>query len=504
MKPLALIILDGWGERTELEGNAVRSARTPNFDTYWEQSPHTFLNTTGEHVGLPAGVMGNSEVGHLNLGAGRVVYQALSRINNSIADASLVDAPAWRCVQQRAEGRTLHLMGLLSDGGVHSHIDHIEALVTAAAAEAPGPIRLHVFTDGRDTSPHGGAAYLQRLETFCTQFADVRIATVCGRYFAMDRDSRWERTERAYRVLTVGEGERPTDLQTAVRASYEEGVTDEFLEPLCMDPEGLIQAEDTVVFVNFRGDRARQIVQALADPDFPHFARPWVLPAQQLVCMTQYHESYQFPVLFPPQRMADKFGDVLAAHGKTQLRVAETEKYAHVTFFFNGGEDAVSVGESHALVPSRNDVATYDECPEMSAAEVADAVCARIADDCPDVIICNFANPDMVGHTGNIPAAVKAVEAVDACLGRVLGAIRAVGGAALVTADHGNAEEMLTPAGKPHTAHTTNLVPCMLVGDSTVTALRDGGKLADVAPTLLALLALQQPVAMTGESLLCR
>ncbi len=508
MKPVALIILDGWGYRESREANAVALARTPNFDRLWAASPHTFLTTSGLAVGLPDGVMGNSEVGHLNIGAGRVVYQDLTKINEAIRHNEFVQNPVLQATfaQAKASGKTLHLMGLVSDGGVHSHIDHLCALLEYAHAAGVPKVCVHVFTDGRDTSPTGGVDSVRRIQSLCTRLGNAEIATISGRYFAMDRDRRWERTQRAFAAMVWGDGARATDPVAAVQASYDHGVTDEFIEPCVIErngePVGRMQAGDTILFFNFRGDRARQIVRALGEQHFAEFDRRQAPVFPQLVCMTPYHQDFRYPVLFPPHQLTNLFGDVVSAHGLHQLRIAETEKYAHVTFFFNGGREDPSRGEDRCLIQSPKDVPTYDHKPEMSALQVTTEAVQRIAQGTCDVIILNYANADMVGHTGVIEAAIRAVETVDTGLGRVVDAVRARGGALIITADHGNAEEMRTPDGKPHTSHTTNPVPCLLVGGLDGARLREGGVLADLAPTLLELLELPQPEEMTGKSLL--
>lgn len=509
MRPVVLVILDGWGYREARDGNAVALARTPTFDRLWASAPRTLLTTSGLAVGLPEGVMGNSEVGHLNIGAGRVVYQDLTRINETIRRAEFsgnaVLREAW-AIAQRGRG-VLHLMGLVSDGGVHSHIDHLCALLDAAAAAGVPQVYVHVFTDGRDTSPTGGVSYVRRVQAKCVAAGNAAIATVSGRFYAMDRDRRWERTQRAYDAMVRGNGARAVDPVAAVQAAYARGVTDEFIEPCVLErdgvPVGQMCAGDAILFFNFRGDRARQIVRALGESAFAEFDRGPAAPVfAHLTCMTQYHQDFTYPIVFPPQSLTNLLGDVVSAHALRQLRIAETEKYAHVTFFFNGGREDPFAGEDRCLIQSPKDVPTYDYKPEMSAPAVTDAVVQRIESDTYDLVVLNYANVDMVGHTGVIDAAVKAVETVDAGLGRVVDAVLHRGGAALITADHGNAEEMRTPDGKPHTAHTTNPVPCLLVGGAPHARLRDGGILADLAPTLLALLGLPQPAEMTGRSLL--
>lgn len=506
--PVALVILDGWGWREDRHANAVAMAATPNFDRYWLTCPHTLLKTSGLDVGLPCGVMGNSEVGHLNIGAGRVVYQDLTRIDRAIADGHFAAAPALQAALAHARegGHALHLVGLLSDGGVHSHIDHLFALLDAARAAGVARVYVHPMLDGRDTSPTGGLGYLRALQEKCVAVGNAQIATIGGRYYGMDRDRRWERTQLAFDAMVHGRGEAIVDPLAALQASYDAGVTDEFVIPKVVvydgKPVGAISRGDTVLFFNFRGDRARQICRALGAADFAEFPRGDFVPVA-LTGMTRYHQDFPYPSIFPPVSMTHLLGDVVSAAGLSQLRIAETEKYAHVTFFFNGGREDPSPGEARCLIQSPKDVPTYDHKPEMSVREVTRVLLERIATQRDDVIILNFANADMVGHTGNIPAAVRAVETVDACLGATVEALTAMNGAALVTADHGNAEEMQTADGQPHTAHTTNPVPCFLAGVADG-HLRDGGRLADLAPTLLALLGLPQPAEMTGESLLAK
>jgi 2,3-bisphosphoglycerate-independent phosphoglycerate mutase len=485
----------------------VDLADTPVFDRLHATHPTTQMAASGTDVGLPAGQIGNSEVGHLNLGAGRVVYQDLTRIDRAVEDGSLARsselATALREVNERDS--TLHIIGLCSHGGVHSSIAHIEAIADAAANARVQRLRVHAITDGRDVSPDASLSDLPALEAALHALgSDYRISTLIGRFWAMDRDRRWERTERAWEAFVHGRApESATTAAEAVRVSHEAGVTDEFVEPTLIDGGSPVRDGDVVIFANFRPDRMRQIVHAFADgPQFAGFGRGHV-PHADLVCMAEYDETLSLPLLFGPSNVADTLADVLAEHGLGQLHVAETEKYAHVTYFFNGGVEDVHAGEERALVPSPRDVPTYDLKPEMSCEGVADEFVAHMAN--PDVAfaVVNFANPDMVGHTGSIPAAIAACEAVDAQLARVVDAVHARGGTCFITADHGNAEVMLTAEGKPHTAHTTNPVPVIVTVDRTDAGeLRSGGRLADVAPTLLDLLAIAQPPAMTGMSLL--
>ena len=504
-RPVVLIVCDGWGvgasdpAEIERQGNAVAMARTPVRDRLLSECPSSLLITSGEAVGLPAGLMGNSEVGHLNLGAGRIVHQDLTRINTAIRDGSFFDLPelAELAATLGRSGGRLHMAGMCSDSGVHSDIAHLEALLDWTD-RVHLPARVHIITDGRDASPTAGLAWIRWLEKRTAQSRDARIATVSGRYFAMDRDKRWERTEQACRVIAEGAGPRVAKASEHVARCYEEGTTDEFIPPAVVHGHG-IEPNDGILFFNYRADRARQLTAALADADFPHFGRPrGAFPT--FVAMTRYEDDFPHPILFPPRTLDRVLGQVLAEAGRTQLRMAETEKYAHVTYFFNGGFEEPFAGEERHLIQSL-DVATYDLRPEMSAVELTDALIAHIGAGKHDLILVNYANADMVGHTGSIPAAVAAVETVDECMGRLAGAIGEVGGAALITADHGNAERMLDDEGKPHTAHTTNPVHLILAGAQDGTTLRDG-ILADVAPTVLALMGVPQPPEMTGRSLL--
>ncbi len=509
--PTVLVICDGWGAGAtdpagiERQGNAVAMARTPVRDRLIADCPASLLTTSGEAVGLPAGLMGNSEVGHLNLGAGRIVHQDLTRINIAIRDGSFFELPeltGLAAALKRTEG-SLHLLGLCTDAGVHSDIHHLMALLDWADS-AGLTTRIHVMTDGRDASPTAGLSWVRRLEERVSRSESAGIATVSGRYFAMDRDKRWTRTERAYRTIAAGAGPAVARASEYVARCYADGTTDEFIAPAVVGGPGAgatrgIQPGDGILFFNYRADRARQLTAALTDDDFPHFSRArGAFPT--FVAMTRYEDDFRHPVLFPPRSLDQVLGQVLAAAGRTQLRMAETEKYAHVTYFFNGGIEEPFAGEERHLVPSA-DVATYDLKPEMSALELTDALVARIAEGRHDFVLVNYANPDMVGHTGDIPATVAAVETVDACVGRLLEALAHAGGTALITADHGNAEQMLDEEGRPHTAHTTNPVRLILVRPEGGGALRDG-ILADVAPTVLDLMGLEQPPEMTGRSLL--
>jgi 2,3-bisphosphoglycerate-independent phosphoglycerate mutase len=473
---VALVILDGWGCAPPGPGNAVELADTPNFDRLWREYPHTTLLASGEAVGLPPGQMGNSEVGHLTIGSGRILFQDLMRVNKSIEDGSFFENPVLKAAFERGE-RT-HLLGLVSRGGVHSHLDHVRALLEFA----PEKTWIHAFTDGRDVSPHSAVDDLAQLPT-------DRIATVAGRYYAMDRDQRWERTQRAFDAIVHGTGEQADDPIEAVRRSYERGITDEFIEPTVIGDRPLLDpARDSAIFFNFRPDRGRQLTQKLVEA------------GADVTTMTKYRDDFDVPIAFGEQDVVDTLAEVLAEHHVRQLHVAETEKYAHVTYFFNGGREQEWEGETRVLVPSPRDVPSYDHKPEMSAAEVADRFVEEISREHYAFAVVNFANPDMVGHTGSIPATVKAVETVDGCLSKVVAAVQEQGGVALITADHGNAEQMLEPDGtSPHTAHTTNPVP-LVVTDPEVT-LRDTGELSGLAATVLAFLGFKQPLQMTQKGL---
>ena len=502
-KPI-LIIMDGWGWREEKAANAVRLAHTPVFDRLWRDYPCTLIQASQKWVGLPMGQMGNSEVGHLNIGAGRIVYQDIVRIDESIADGSFFENQVLLDAMRAAKGHTLHLMGLVSDGGVHSHERHLHALLDLAKKSGLRDVYVHAITDGRDTAPNGGREYLRRLEEHMRKIDLGRVATIVGRYWAMDRDKRWERTARAYHLFTRGEGGRAASAAEAMNASYEAGVTDEFVEPIAIVPDGkeplTIRDNDSVLFFNFRADRARQITRAFTDDDFAGFERN-PRPRVHYTCMSRYDESLTLPVVFPPESRNDILVDTAAAAGKKTLRIAETEKYAHVTYFFNGGEEIPFEGETRLLIPSPK-VPTYDLQPEMSAAGVCDTLIREIKGDQHDYLICNFANPDMVGHTGVLEAAIKACETVDECVGRVLDAMDHAKYVAIVTADHGNAELMVDPVtGGPHTAHTTNPVPCILVDNTYKGELIDDGSLRDLAPTILNYMGVPLPAEMTGRDL---
>jgi 2,3-bisphosphoglycerate-independent phosphoglycerate mutase len=497
---LALVILDGWGLAPAGPGNAVSLANTPVFDELWTGYPHTQLSASGRDVGLPDGQMGNSEVGHLNLGAGAVVKQDLARIDESIADGSFFENPALlaACDAARRSPRgRLHLMGLVSDGGVHSGWEHLEACIELAAQEGVPDLVLHAFTDGRDTLPRSSPGYLEEVERWLRQAG--RVGTVSGRYYAMDRDHRWERTKLAYDAIVHARGATAPTAAEAVATSHEAGETDEFVRPTVIGAYDGIADGDVAIHFNFRPDRARQLVRALAEPGFDEFPRGPV-PAIQLTTLAEYREGWPYPVAFPPMAPATTLAEILAGAGARQLHVAETEKYAHVTYFFNGGREQEWEGEERYLVDSPRDVPTYDHKPEMSARAAADEFAGRWRDGGYRFGILNFANPDMVGHTGVIPAAVAAIEVVDECLGQVVAAVHASGGACLVTADHGNADHMLEPDGSPNTAHSTNPVPLIVTANGI--GLAGDGVLADVAPTALRLLGIDQPTGMTGRSLL--
>lgn len=500
--PVVLLILDGWGHRAAAADNAISVARTPNWDRLWAEAPHSFLLTSGEQVGLPEGQMGNSEVGHMNLGAGRVVYQELTRINKAIREGEFQQNTVLLEALEaaRASGGTLHLLGLISPGGVHSHEDHVLAMLKLALQQDVPRVAVHAFLDGRDMPPRSAEASLQKLQRAVDDDSRVQIASLCGRYYAMDRDQRWERTERAWRLVVEAAGEQVADSAArALAAAYERGEDDEFVQPTRIGEPCPIVDGDVVVFMNFRADRARQLTQALIDPEFDGFERAQPRLAA-MATLTRYHDDFPCPVAFPAESLPQLLGEVVAAAGLTQLRIAETEKYAHVTYFFNGGDEKVFAGEHRVLIPSPK-VATYDLKPEMSAPELAEKLVAAIQSADYDLIVCNVANPDMVGHSGKMDAAVAAVEAVDDLLGRVLTAIDEVGGEMLVTADHGNVEQMTDPeTGQAHTAHTLNPVPLVYFGPRSPGPMRDGS-LRDIAPTLLKLLDLAQPESMTGRPL---
>ncbi|MCP4116532.1 MAG: 2,3-bisphosphoglycerate-independent phosphoglycerate mutase [Desulfobacteraceae bacterium] len=503
----ALIILDGWGINLESRGNAVEQAQTPFLDRLKADFPFTSLACSGNAVGLPEGIMGNSEVGHMNMGAGRRVFQDLVRIDKAVSDGSLLKNPEiCRTMETvRQSGNTLHLMGLLSDGGVHSHLSHLMALVDMAV-EYNIPTAIHCILDGRDTAPKSGAGFVEGLQAFLAGKPGVRIASVCGRFYAMDRDTRWERVEKAYDLYTLGEGTKEKDPVQAIRRSYDRDETDEFVKPVLIEGDddglrGTVKDGDAVFFFNFRADRAREITRAFTQADFSGFDRKKQPKLAHYLCMSLYDETFGLPVAFPPVHLTNVLGKVVSDQGLTQLRIAETEKYAHVTYFFNGGDETVFPGEDRVLIPSPREVSTYDEKPEMSALEVAEKACKRIASGEYDLVVLNFANMDMVGHTGIIDAAVTACETVDACTRKVVEAVLATNGTAMITADHGNAEQMRAADDSPHTAHTLNKVPLILAGkDHTHVTLKEG-IIGDIAPTLLKVMKLKQPEEMTGTPL---
>jgi len=511
ISPVVLIILDGWGYRETTEANAIAAARTPIMTSLWEAYPHTLIQTSGKDVGLPHGQMGNSEVGHLNIGAGRIVPQELVRISDAVEDGSLLENPVLVNICQEVHSREgkLHLIGLCSEGGVHSHLNHLLGLVDLAKQQGLKEVCLHVITDGRDTNPKEGVEVIPQIEAHLQKVGLGQIVTVCGRYYAMDRDRRWDRVEQAYRLMTEdGPGDGRSALQI-VQDSYGAGVTDEFVLPTRVAP-GAVTAGDGIIFFNFRPDRARQLTYAFMEPEFNGFPRSQITPLSY-VTFTQYDanlEGVGVQVAFPPQNLTNILGEVIAERGLKQFRTAETEKYPHVTYFFNGGLEEPLEGEDRELVPSPM-VATYDKAPAMSAEAVTEVAIAALKKQIYSLVVMNYANPDMVGHTGQMNAAIQAIETVDRCLGRLLEAIIQVGGTALITADHGNAEYMWDEAGNPWTAHTTNPVPFIVVegegrkipGYGTEIPLRSDGRLSDIAPTILQILSIPQPKEMTGRSM---
>jgi 2,3-bisphosphoglycerate-independent phosphoglycerate mutase len=506
-RPVALIILDGFGWREETAFNAVALAKKPNFDKYWAKYPHTILTACGEAVGLPDGQMGNSEVGHLNIGAGRIVYQDLTLITKAIRDGEFDRNPALLAAIRHARdnGTALHLFGLLSDGGVHSHIDHLFALLELCKKENFRDVYVHAFLDGRDVPPDSAKRYMQQLLAKTDELGVGRVATIHGRYYAMDQDKRWDRVEKTYRAMVYGEGPSTRDPLTAIDESYQREVYDEFVVPTVVtredgSPVRLVQDNDAIIFFNFRPDRAIQLSTVFTNDGFDGFDRGEKQPKNVFfVSMTVYSDAVKGQVAFPPKDLVNTFGEVLVQHGLKQLRIAETEKYPHVTFFFSGGRHEELPGETRVLINSPK-VATYDLKPEMSAYEVADAAVREIESGRHDAVVLNFANPDMVGHSGKLEPTIRAVEATDECLGRVVEAVLAQGGVCIITADHGNADRMLDEEGRPHTAHTTNPVPLIVTKEGLT--LREGGILADIAPTLLQLLGVAQPAEMTGRSLI--
>lgn len=509
VSPVVLIILDGWGYSESRDGNAIAQANTPVMNSLWAAYPHTLIRTSGKDVGLPDGQMGNSEVGHLNLGAGRVVPQELVRISDAVEDKSLLQNPKLVeiCEDVRSHHSKLHLIGLCSDGGVHAHISHLVGLLELAKSQGIEEVCIHAITDGRDTTPMSALAELQKLQLEIDRVGVGRIVTVSGRYYAMDRDRRWDRIEKAYNVITeIGEGTGQSAIEV-LKTAYDTGITDEFVNPVRIAP-GAVEPGDGVIFFNFRPDRARQLTQAFVDPKFDGFERSQITPLS-FVTFTQYDPSLSVKVAFEPQNFNNILGEVVSRHGLRQLRTAETEKYAHVTYFFNGGLEQPFPGEDREMVPSPM-VLTYDKKPAMSADKVTEGAIAAIEKRIYSMIILNYANPDMVGHTGQIEATITSLETVDRCLGRLLEAINRAGGTALITADHGNAEQMWDENHNPWTAHTTNPVPFILVegeglkipGHGTEVTLREDGRLADIAPTILDILKLPIPEEMTGRSLI--
>ncbi|WP_288370742.1 2,3-bisphosphoglycerate-independent phosphoglycerate mutase [uncultured Marinobacter sp.] len=506
-KPTALIILDGWGHRDPAADNAISNARTPFWDKLWQNQPKTLINTSGMFVGLPQGQMGNSEVGHMNLGAGRVVYQSLTRIDKDLEDGKFQSNEALCNAIDKAvaNGKAVHIMGLLSPGGVHSHEDHMLAAAELAAARGAKEVYIHAFLDGRDMPPRSARPSLEKAAARMKSLGVGRVATIVGRYFAMDRDNRWDRVEAAYNAMTLGEAEFTCDDPvTALDQAYERGENDEFVKAPHIraegQPEGTINDGDTVLFMNFRADRAREMTRTFVEPEFDGFDRRKHPELADFVMLTEYAADIKTSCAYPPEQLANGLGEYMASQGKTQLRIAETEKYAHVTFFFNGGLETPFEGEDRILVPSPK-VATYDLQPEMSAPEVTDKLVEAIKSGKYDLIVCNYANGDMVGHTGKMDAAVKAAECLDQCVQRVVEALDEVGGEALITADHGNCEQMTDPkSGQVHTSHTIGPVPLVYTGHRNVN-LKDDGSLCDIAPTLLTLMGLQQPQEMSGHSL---
>lgn len=502
MKPLILIIMDGFGLAGP-KNNAIAAAKTPNLDYIFKNYPTTKLSASGLDVGLPDGQMGNSEVGHTNIGAGRVVYQDLTRISKAIADGTFFENHViWNAIKHtKLHNSAIHLMGLLSDGGIHSHVEHLYALLKLIKESGLNKVYIHVFLDGRDTSPTSGIGFIKELQNKLEELNIGEISTIYGRYFAMDRDNRWDRTEKVYNALVLAEGAKNKNFLEVIELSYKNNITDEFFNPTVVNEDGIIKDNDSVIFFNFRPDRARQITKSLILKEFDGFKRKKVLNNLKFVSLTEYDKelSNYIDVAFEPVPLTNMLGEYLSNRGFKQLRIAETEKYAHVTFFFNGGIEKKYPGESRILIPSPK-VATYDLKPEMSAYEITEKVVAEIDKKVHDVIIMNFANCDMVGHTGIFDAAVQAVETVDSCLKKVVDKILAHGGCAIITADHGNAEKMRDSSGVPFTAHTTNLVPFSIVGYNC--KLKEGGKLCDIAPTILEILEQEVPTEMTGESLI--
>ena len=497
--------MDGFGMAPAGGGNAISLAEKPNLDRIFAENAHTELSASGLDVGLPDGQMGNSEVGHTNIGAGRVVFQDLPRISNAISDGSFFENPAYVKAMDDAKinGKALHIMGLLSNGGVHSHIEHIFAALDMAKRRGLDKVFVHCFLDGRDVPPRSAAEYVKQLADKCESLGNAKIATLQGRFYGMDRDKRWDRVELAYNAIVCGEGVNEPDPVKAVEDSYAADVSDEFVKPVVCRPDGVINEGDSVIFMNFRPDRAREITWALNLPNFDGFARKKTVYPLSFVCTAQYDEALTLPIAYPPEKLESTLGEIVSEKGYKQFRVAETEKYAHVTFFFNGGVEKPCEGEERCLVPSPKQFPTYDLIPEMSAAAVADKCVEAIKSDKYEMIICNFANCDMVGHTGVLDAAVKAVETVDECMGKVYEAAKSMPDTVLcVTADHGNADCMLNPDGKINTAHTTNPVPFVVCCDGV--KLRDSGRLSDIAPTMLDIMGIAQPAVMSGKTLIVK
>ena len=504
-----LMILDGWGIRESRDANAVELADTPHLRRLKNSYPHTQLQCSGEAVGLPDGVMGNSEVGHMNIGAGRVVYQDLVRINKAIREGDFFENPTLKSImtQVTSARSALHLIGLVSDGGVHSDIHHLLALLDMARKNGLKQVFVHAILDGRDTPPDSGVSYIGRLKEHICRHNYGDIASICGRFYAMDRDRRWDRTEMAYRLYTAGEGLHEKDPVEAVQKAYQRGEMDEFVKPVVLTdkgdhPLGFLRDEDGVICFNFRSDRVRQITHAFNDTEFPHFKRRTLPSLCGYVCMTQYDETFSLPIAFAPVSLKDILGEVVSRNQLRQLRVAETEKYAHVTYFFNGGEEKPFPLEDRCMVPSPRDVATYDLKPEMSARTVTGQLLTRLDETAYSLVVLNFANMDMVGHTGFLDAAIRACETVDECVGRIVEKIQAMGGAVLITADHGNAETMADEHGHPYTSHTLNPVPLILVDDTRRQASLAPGVLGDIAPTILEIMGIEKPELMTGRSLI--
>jgi 2,3-bisphosphoglycerate-independent phosphoglycerate mutase len=509
-----LMILDGWGISPTIKGNAFAQANTPFLDTLLSTFPNSQLTCCGNAVGLPPDTMGNSEVGHMNIGAGRKVFQDFVRINTAIQDRHFFENPHLKTAMEtaRKNGTGLHLLGLLSDGGVHSHISHLFALIEMAKQNQIKNLYIHPILDGRDTPPQSGISYIKQLKTFLDAVGIGKIASICGRYWAMDRDTRWDRVEKAYRLYTAGEGRHATDPVQAVQDAYDAQETDEFITPVFFDTaadagqgspdKGIIQEGDSLIFFNFRADRAKEITRAFIEKKFDGFQRKLHPHLSSFVTMTQYDQSFHLPAAFAPELLTNVFGQVLSHEGIAQLRIAETEKYAHVTYFFNGGDEAVFEGEQRILIPSPREVATYDQKPAMSANEIAETVCEQIRADKFEFIVLNFANMDMVGHTGILDAAIQACETVDRCVQKVVTAIWATNGIAFVTADHGNCEQMIAEDGSPHTAHTLNPVPFILAGKQLKNTVVKNGILGDISPTILKAIGIPQPTEMTGTSLI--